>query len=165
MKAIVFASLLLSSFSLFAANTNFSLLNCSVKQNQPREFEKAFNLKLKFKNITNAVNDSGLDEYLKADMTITYSAGEGRINTATVLDLELGQTTGAYDYEIHLNRKILGSNFPTNLSLHPVFKNFVFNKSLVQYKGSLELNMDVNGNDITPMSTSSSGEIICTPGL
>lgn len=160
MKSLILASLLVSSAS-FAANVNFKSLDCSLNPSQPKEFEKAFHLVINLEKRTSAINRSGLDQILKADMTVTYSIAEGQTETKTIKDIQLGQTTSAYGYTLHAGKRILGSQYPTNISLQPKTSW----GSLVAFTGTLELNALVNDNDAMLINTSSSGELTCIPSI
>lgn len=167
MKKIIFV--LVAQFTAIAfANPKleFTKLDCVVSPKNPKPFEEAFRMTLEFPQPVSSVNDSGLDKAIQGNMTVTYAKTESSVNKVTIENVAMSQATGAYGYEIKLSRKIMGSNYPTSISIHPQFQRSFFNSpTLYQYIGSLQLNAAVEGQDVVLINSDTSGPIMCAPTM
>jgi hypothetical protein len=146
MKKIL-GAILLSSLSLSSiASVNFSQLDCSVPPTG--KASEAFKFKLALKNTTSAINNSGLDKTLDADISVTYLVAGRDVRTTIVRNLRLRQSTSAYGYEIAMNRRIQNSEYNSFFSLQPEFKKSLFSSpKLIGFDGLMELNMVIDGYD------------------
>lgn len=161
MRNLIIVGLFIFSFSSFAGKLNFSSLDCSVEHPYPTSAEKLFKLKIKFKSVISAVNDSGLDKTQVADMFINHSLGGGKTGTISLKDISFRQSTSAYGYELAFRKKILGSKYESFASLQPNFQG-LFSKSVISYRGNIEINAYVNGKDEMIIKTE---DLSCIPNL
>ncbi|OFZ45795.1 MAG: hypothetical protein A2381_09350 [Bdellovibrionales bacterium RIFOXYB1_FULL_37_110] len=161
MRSLITTALVIISFNSFAGNLDVSSLDCTVNHPQPNNVEKEFRLQLKFESVISAINDSGLDKTQKADLTITYSIGEGKNQTVVINNISLRQSTSAYGYELAFNAKVLGSQYNSFFSLSPKFKGFL-SKSVSSFDGLIELNGLIENYDSMLIKTE---YLTCTPSL
>ncbi len=159
MRTFFTVGLFIFSFSSFAGKLNFSSLDCSVEHPYPTSAEKLFKLKLKFKSVISAVNDSGLDKTQVADMVVNHSLGGGKTGTISLKDISFRQSTNAYGYELAFRKKLLGSKYESFASLQPNFQG-LFSKSVISFRGNIEINASVNGKDEMIIKTE---DLTCIP--
>lgn len=158
MKTFILSILLIVSFNSLAAKVEFSSLDCGVDHSKPNASEKIFKITLQFKKAISSINDSGLDKVQNADIAIKYF-DKGSIKTTNIKEIPFRQSTRAYGYELAFNRKILGSEYNSFMSVAPNFSG-VFGKKLTSFQGRLEINAKFEGRDLMIMKTES---LICTP--
>lgn len=132
---MIFTILAMMSFSSFAADYSFRVLDCSDETPYPHGERSGFSMRIELKETQSAVNSDAFAKTFKADITFNSRDYSGQVK-----DITLAQEPSFYGYQLSFDRRILGSHYNSFVFLQPSFKG-VFKKKLVDFSGNAEINV------------------------